>query len=363
MSQTCYWIKNLVLILCLLLVHLIPRGKADRKERDNDSAMQLTESEVSRGFLKRAISLLHSGRCKHVYLDLGTNVGVQIKKLYEPHLYPAAPFLSIFDKYFGPYEKSVNRSNVCSFGFEPNPHWAAQLQDIDAAYNRAGFPVVIFTETAVCTHGRNMSFYLEPYNTGSQEDGASLLRHHGSSMPEVQVGCIPISQFINTYVRNRRIAAPHTAAGTDTDTGPPKVIAKMDIEGGEYMVLPKMILTGALCVINFIGCEFHSRFIPDPPKSSEKFLEHVRWLLNHTDECTNTTLSELDDESYRMTGIGLDHPQVNTRPRKYKILSWVRNALRSIHYCCIAALLTGAACASICMYRCFYTRDVKRLRE
>ena len=40
--------------------------------------------------------------CRHVYLDMGTNRGIQIRKLYEPHLFPNAKVLPIFDKFFGP---------------------------------------------------------------------------------------------------------------------------------------------------------------------------------------------------------------------------------------------------------------------
>ena len=36
--------------------------------------------------------------CRHVFLDMGTNTDVQIRKLYEPHLFPNASVLPIFDK-------------------------------------------------------------------------------------------------------------------------------------------------------------------------------------------------------------------------------------------------------------------------
>ena len=58
--------------------------------------------------------------CNFVYLDMGTNFGVQIRwkqleilifffkfdcrKLYEPHLYPRAPVLKVFDQYFGDFQ-------------------------------------------------------------------------------------------------------------------------------------------------------------------------------------------------------------------------------------------------------------------
>ena len=45
--------------------------------------------------------------CHHVYLDMGTNTGVQIRKLYQPHLFPNASVLPIFDKFFGPIGKRL----------------------------------------------------------------------------------------------------------------------------------------------------------------------------------------------------------------------------------------------------------------
>ena len=47
-------------------------------------------------------ALFASGHCEHAYIDVGTNVGVQIRKLYEPHLYPGATVHSKFDRVFGP---------------------------------------------------------------------------------------------------------------------------------------------------------------------------------------------------------------------------------------------------------------------
>lgn len=40
--------------------------------------------------------------CYHVYLDVGSNVGIQVRKLYEPHLYKGAAVLKLFDQHFGP---------------------------------------------------------------------------------------------------------------------------------------------------------------------------------------------------------------------------------------------------------------------
>lgn len=50
-----------------------------------------------------------------IYIDLGTNLGVQIRKLYDPQQFPGAPVLPYYNQTFG-----HNRSNVCSIGVEPN---------------------------------------------------------------------------------------------------------------------------------------------------------------------------------------------------------------------------------------------------
>ena len=58
--------------------------------------------------------------CRHVFLDMGTNTGVQIRKLYEPHLFPNASVLPIFDKFFGPIGERLWR------GSEPKYFWLFQ---------------------------------------------------------------------------------------------------------------------------------------------------------------------------------------------------------------------------------------------
>ena len=43
-------------------------------------------------------------KCDFIYLDVGTNVGIEIRKLFEPHLYNKSDVLEVFDTYFGAYE-------------------------------------------------------------------------------------------------------------------------------------------------------------------------------------------------------------------------------------------------------------------
>ena len=39
--------------------------------------------------------------CYHVYLDVGSNIGVQVRKLYQPAYYPGAGVLKVFQEAFG----------------------------------------------------------------------------------------------------------------------------------------------------------------------------------------------------------------------------------------------------------------------
>jgi hypothetical protein len=82
-----------------------------------------------------------------VYIDVGTNLGVQIRKLYEPHHYVRAPMLPIFDRFFG--KARASDPALCAFGFEPNPALTRGLTQLQANYRAQGWRVHLFTETAV----------------------------------------------------------------------------------------------------------------------------------------------------------------------------------------------------------------------
>ena len=88
--------------------------------------------------------------CKYVYVDLGTNVGVQVRKLFEPHKYPDAPSVKVFEKYFGPATPERN-AVTCVVGVEANPNHAAKLQQMEKCYNRMGWRTKIYVPRVVAT--------------------------------------------------------------------------------------------------------------------------------------------------------------------------------------------------------------------
>ena len=51
--------------------------------------------------------------CLHVFIDLGSNRGLQIRKLYEPHTFPLAPIHPLYERFFGNPEER-NMREICS---------------------------------------------------------------------------------------------------------------------------------------------------------------------------------------------------------------------------------------------------------
>ena len=77
--------------------------------------------------------------CEHVYLDVGGNVGVQTRKLFEPARYPnGARTLEVFADHFGE-DRETWRRTVCAIGFEPNPRHRARLKTLAERYTSLGW--------------------------------------------------------------------------------------------------------------------------------------------------------------------------------------------------------------------------------
>jgi hypothetical protein len=108
--------------------------------------------------------------CRYVYIDMGTNIGIQIRKVYGPHLYPGALILPIFREIF------INYSNeVCSIGFEANPVHTDYLKQFGNYCLKRNWRVKIFTSTAVSIVQKNVTFYMEPEAAIYNQWGASLI--------------------------------------------------------------------------------------------------------------------------------------------------------------------------------------------
>ena len=135
-----------------------------------------------------------SDGCNYVFIDGGSNIGVQVRKLYEPEHYPGAKVLNIFDDAFGPHHMR-NYSEICAIGFEPNPahtqrlksepqyskrepmivHFERILTVLEETYSNCGYKVHFVTETAVSNTYGEMDFYRFQICIKQERDDLSLI--------------------------------------------------------------------------------------------------------------------------------------------------------------------------------------------
>ena len=70
--------------------------------------------------------------CYHVFLDVGSNIGIHGRFLFEPQKYPdSTSSVATFDREFG--SPRDNRL-YCVFAFEPNPKFEQRHLDLEKAY-------------------------------------------------------------------------------------------------------------------------------------------------------------------------------------------------------------------------------------
>ena len=86
--------------------------------------------------------------CKKNFLDLGANIEVTVRKLFEPEKYPKSPTLFFFNKTYGNewLHESINKfpRRLCALGFEPNPKHQERLKELEVKYSTRNWNVHFF---------------------------------------------------------------------------------------------------------------------------------------------------------------------------------------------------------------------------
>ena len=225
---------------------------------------------------------LNSGRCQHIYLDVGTNRGIQLRKLYEPQYYPGAQIHRIFDKYYGTVAKG--RRNVCAIGFEPNPIHSSRMNALQLAYQKAGYPMVIFTQTAVGNADGSVTFFRDMHSDAhNHEWGGSLIDKFGGNKTE-RVLTMNMSQFLFDF-RSDWKKSPNGSI----------ILAKIDIEGKEDEFISDMIDKKSICEISVYMIEWHRETLAQ----KESILSRASSIAG----CSTISFLDVDDELY---GSGID---------------------------------------------------------
>jgi hypothetical protein len=212
--------------------------------------------------------------CRHVYVDMGTNIGHQVRKLFQPELYAGNPTESIFRRHFGKH-----RDSVCAFGFEANPAHQHRLEQLEKSMRGLGKRVHVFTSTAVSVICANVTFYQDPGASTNNEWGASLSTatlSDKTNIVSVTVPAIDMAVWMSNEVVQR-----YVPPGAMT----PAIVMKSDIENHDMVVLSHLMAEGVLCKVSHVYGEH----------MTNEWIASAKSILKLAN-CT-TDIQYLDDES------------------------------------------------------------------
>jgi hypothetical protein len=252
------------------------------------------------------IHFVRKGYCDHIYWDIGSNIGVQIRKLYEPHLFLNSSILPYFYQWFG---RADHRKQVCSLGVEANDEHTPRLLELQSAYQKAWYPCVVLTDSVASDREGDVTFYHDTTRGPNYKQlGASITPHNITSTMNYSSSTLQDSttedDMSTLGVTQPTIDIDHLVhrimdewRKSNYKEGTSRMIAKMDIEGSEYLVLPHMAKHGSLCYFDVIMLEWHPMMQPKGATSREEVLDSVEEAVKANVGC-KMQISREDDESY-----------------------------------------------------------------
>ena len=221
--------------------------------------------------------------CYHIFLDVGANVGVHGRFLLEPHKYPNTKrSVDLFQKEYA----LKDNQNVCVFEFEANSrHWP-RLDEISDAYAQMGWRYHVIHAAVSDQEGTTTFFHQGKRDEKLNEYGFSGAKNHGHPDAfEVTVPTIRLAEWIQFHIHERIV--PEVIG--DKEKATPVVGMKMDIEGFEYVVLPDLIHSGAICNVDFAYGEFHPKLAP------------IRQFRKNIDNNTEKSSSNTTQKDHRVS--------------------------------------------------------------
>ena len=212
-------------------------------------------------FQLAAASLSHAvGFPRHTFFELGLNRGQTLTDLLTSKNADRNLVKPLLKSLM--HGRDFNAGDWCFHGFEANPVFTAQLQEIETVLSRTGLCVRLNTQTLAGTEGGKVPFYLDKradalhgpkgkyFAEGSTMDSGAGRRLRNYKI--VNVTSIDFAAYLEAHLLNK-----------DRRTGALAVM-RMDIEGGEYALLPYLLRSrGArppvICELDLLVIEFHSK--------------------------------------------------------------------------------------------------------
>jgi len=242
--------------------------------------------------------------CYHVLIDVGANIGVHTRFLFEPEKYPESKVaVRHFAALFG---ATRDNRDFCSFGFEPNPAHKGRHLKLQSAYKRVNWRYHPIFAGVSDEDGDMLFYHMGKRDESQMEFGFNSLRKRNQYGEDGRAETVPIIRLATflQQIRDRRL--PKVVFGDYADG--PKVVMKLDTERMEWVILPDLITSGMLCqTVDFAFGEFHAQqfFFPiDKPglhlanaEEGRAFGEALIKVIHSSQHC-KTKYSVGDDESY-----------------------------------------------------------------
>lgn len=232
------------------------------------------------------------GNCSEIFIDMGSNRGASVRKLYDVEFCRSAPLQTVFQKTFH------NRRSVCTLAFEPNAVHHEILTKIKGHFTQKGHHVHV-VHAGVSNETKNQQFFTNPEH--EVQDGASIFlqsRFKNPASNKARIQLVSFSEVLRTVFSVSRS----------------KVLIKMDIEGAEFDVLETAFFHDAICFLPAdIYVEFHPRIFPRSEKvagmdtffkSIEKSVRNCRMniFLLDDEKCASRSQTRMPASS------GSEHP-------------------------------------------------------
>jgi len=231
-----------------------------------DAAVVEVSSRAARDDELALRELFATSRCPHVYLDVGSNIGVQIRKLYQPELYPRSPVLRLFRANFG-----TDRCGVCAVGFEANRRHTQRLHTLQSRLRAAGAGVHVYVPAAAGSSDGISRFTFDQNNTCDTSTARIDCDTEGgsSAAPTATARNRPTAVLRTDVVRSIDLARilllidelMRAAAAAQARPQRGRLVMKLDVEGTEFALLPHLLATQALCVVDVAFIEWHDAAI------------------------------------------------------------------------------------------------------
>ena len=223
----------------------------------------------------------HQKLCRHIFLDVGANVGLNAHFLYNGSAFPKSlKMVPLMDQMFG-----RDRSHVCYRGFEPNMNHIDR--HISLRHNFKDKDMMIYN-SPVGISNSSITFYYK--NTEMEK------KHNDWGFSSQVDPSLHAVKSVNlTAVNLTQIDFPSWLNALEPKDA--RILMKLDVEGSEFELLTALLFRGQLCNrIHTMTLEWH------PSQCQRKWCSIKDKLpsilaLSRSVKCSTRFLA-VDDESY-----------------------------------------------------------------